>query len=36
MVPGELALFGLDERERTKEWAAGRLPGSANCSPPVG
>jgi hypothetical protein len=23
MVPGELALFGLDELERTKEWAAG-------------
>ena len=24
MVPGELALFGLDELERAKEWAAGR------------
>ncbi len=23
MVPGELALFGLDELERAKEWAAG-------------
>jgi hypothetical protein len=23
MVPGELALFGLDEIERAKEWAAG-------------
>jgi SpoIIAA-like len=23
MVPGELALFGLDEVERAKEWAAG-------------
>ncbi|HKH56244.1 MAG TPA: STAS/SEC14 domain-containing protein, partial [Propionibacteriaceae bacterium] len=23
MVPGELALFGLDEFERAKEWAAG-------------
>jgi hypothetical protein len=24
MVPGELALFGLDELERAKEWAARR------------
>jgi len=24
MVPGELALFGLDELERAKEWAAGQ------------
>ncbi|HEY1442142.1 MAG TPA: STAS/SEC14 domain-containing protein [Mycobacterium sp.] len=23
MVPGELAVFGLDELERAKEWAAG-------------
>jgi hypothetical protein len=23
MVPGELAMFGLDELERAKEWAAG-------------
>jgi hypothetical protein len=23
MVPGELAIFGLDELERAKEWAAG-------------
>lgn len=23
MVPGELALYGLDELERAKEWAAG-------------
>ena len=23
MVPGEVALFGLDELERAKEWAAG-------------
>lgn len=23
MVPGELALFGLDELDRAKEWAAG-------------
>jgi hypothetical protein len=23
MVPGELALFGLDELERAKQWAAG-------------
>ena len=23
MVPGELAMFGLDEIERAKEWAAG-------------
>lgn len=23
MVPGEIALFGLDELERAKEWAAG-------------
>jgi len=23
MVPGELALFGLDELERAKDWAAG-------------
>ena len=23
MVPGELALFGLDDLERAKEWAAG-------------
>lgn len=23
MIPGELALFGLDELERAKEWAAG-------------
>ena len=23
MVPGELALFSLDELERAKEWAAG-------------
>jgi len=23
MVPGELALFGLDELEQAKEWAAG-------------
>ena len=23
MVPGDLALFGLDELERAKEWAAG-------------
>jgi hypothetical protein len=23
MVPGELRLFGLDELERAKEWAAG-------------
>lgn len=23
MVPGELALFGLDELEKAKEWAAG-------------
>ena len=23
MVPGELSLFGLDELERAKEWAAG-------------
>ena len=23
MVPGELALFGADELERAKEWAAG-------------
>jgi hypothetical protein len=36
MVPGELALFGLDELERIKEWAAGRLCCSANGSPPVG
>jgi hypothetical protein len=24
MVPGELGVFGLDELERAKEWAAGR------------
>jgi hypothetical protein len=24
MVPGELAMFGLDELERAKEWAAGQ------------
>jgi hypothetical protein len=24
MVPGELAIFGLDELERAKEWAAGQ------------
>ncbi|MGB8504272.1 MAG: STAS/SEC14 domain-containing protein, partial [Mycobacterium sp.] len=23
MVPGELALFGLDELDRAKQWAAG-------------
>jgi hypothetical protein len=23
MVPGELAMFGLDELERATEWAAG-------------
>jgi hypothetical protein len=23
MIPGELAIFGLDELERAKEWAAG-------------
>jgi hypothetical protein len=23
MVPGELAVFGLDDLERAKEWAAG-------------
>ncbi|CNK28687.1 Uncharacterised protein [Mycobacterium tuberculosis] len=23
MVPGELAIFGLDELDRAKEWAAG-------------
>ena len=23
MVPGELAIFGLDDLERAKEWAAG-------------
>jgi len=32
MVPGELALVGLDERERTKEWAAGRLSCSATAA----
>lgn len=24
MVPGDLAIFGLDELERAKEWAAGK------------
>ena len=36
MVPGELALFCLDERERTKEWAAGPTLLLGNGSPPVG
>lgn len=28
MVPGDLAVFGLDELERAKEWAAGAGPAS--------
>ncbi|MCK8644212.1 STAS/SEC14 domain-containing protein [Mycobacterium colombiense] len=28
MVPGELAVFGLDELERAKQWAAGTGPSS--------
>lgn len=28
MVPGELAMFGLDELERAKQWAAGTGPSS--------
>lgn len=28
MVPGELAVFGLDELEQAKQWAAGAVPSS--------